>query len=437
MLIRRVKTRCHVEFAITGGLLCSLTLTGCANPSVSSTPSSPPAVVVTKVVRRSVPIYGEYVAQIQAEESVEIAARVEGNLAATNFEEGRQVKKGQVLYWIDPAEYEAKVASARAALAKAESTLTQAKELVAVRQAAAELEQQRALLAKSEQDVARYRPLVSKHAIPEEELDTAIASAQVNRANVDAADANLQNQVTNTKAQIEVGTSEVQSAKAELTQAELNLSYCTIRAPFDGLIGRTRVHPGALVSHGGATVLNEVVAIDPVQVTFGIPETSYLAVKHRNGSARGVPDAVRTLEAELVLADDSVYPLKGRFKLADSAIDQKTGTLAIVLTFANPDGVLRPNGFGRVRLVVDRAENAALIPPKAAIEQQGGTAVLVVGTDNKVSQRTVVLGAQVDNLVIVTQGLEAGERVIVEGQQKARPGATVIAKDASLTEERK
>jgi membrane fusion protein (multidrug efflux system) len=361
---------------------------GCHNNNQpSQTEVAPPAVVVARVVQQTVPIYGEFVAQVQPEASVDIVARVEGVLQQMNFKEGELVKEGQVIYRIDPAPYQAQVDQAKAAL-----------------------EQQEALHAKSQQDVARYTPLAARKAIPQQDLDSALSSNRVNQANVDG-------------------------AKAALVQAELNLSYCTIRAPFDGLIGQTKAYPGALVSHGGATVLNTVVAINPVRVSFGVPESGYLSVRRRNLSARTASPEIRALEAHLILADNSVYPLPGRFKLADSSIDPKTGTLTVVFDFPNPDGLLRPNGFGRVRLVTGLAENALLIPQKSVIEQQGGTAVLVVGEDNKVAQRTVVLGPQFEASVIVRQGLKPGDRVIVEGQQKARPGQPVAPRENALTAE--
>lgn len=418
--------------------LALLSTVGCKDSGGGGAAASsepPPAVVATKVIERTVPIYGEFVGQIQAAAAVDIVARVEGVLTEMNFTEGQPVQEGQVLYVIDSAEYQAKVDSAKAALNKAESALQQAQAQVGVRMAQAELAQQKALLTKSQQDVARFEPLVDQRAVPRQELDGARASVSVNQANVDASDARLQNQVVNTRAQIELGKADVESAKAALTQAELNLAYCAVRAPMNGLIGRTKAYPGALLSRGGPTVLNTLSAINPVQVSFGIPETAYLTVRRRNQGTTNRPPAVQQLEAELILADNTVYPFKGQFKMADSAIDQKTGTLTIVMSFPNPDGLLRPNGFGRVRLMVGKAENALLIPQKAVIEQQGGSAVFVIGEDNKVSQRTVVLGPQFESSIIVTQGLKAGERIIVEGQQKARPGMPVKPSETAITSE--
>lgn len=422
----------QLAFLLAASLVIGLA--GCqsaksGSPTAQTAP--PPAVVVSKAIQKTVPIYGEFVGQIQADASVDIVARVQGVLKELHFREGGPVQKDQVLYVIDPVEFQAKVDSARAALKKAETALKQSKEQSGVRQAKANVEQQKALLAKSEKDVARYQPLSKQRAIPQQDLDAALSSQRVNQANVDAAEAQLQNEMVNTEAQIGLNAADMESAKASLVQAELNLSYCTIRAPFAGLIGRTKVYPGALVG-GGATALNTLSRVNPVQVTFGIPETAYLQVRKRS---RGTPTGPPPIEAQLILADDSVYPFTGHIKLADSSIDQKTGTLTVVLTFVNPQGLLRPNGFGRVRLVTDNANDAILIPQKAVIEQQGGAAVFVVDDAGKVSQRTVVLGPQYESLVIVKQGLKFGDRVVVEGQQKARPGMPVRPVESPITAE--
>lgn len=408
-------------------------LTACQKPPAQTQAAAgpPPAVVVARVAQETVPVFGEFVGQIQAEASVDLVARVQGVLKEMNFKEGQPVQKDQVLYQIDPVEYQSKVDSAKAVLAKADSALRQSQLQTGVRQAKAELEQQNALLAKSKQDVNRYKPLVAQRAVPQQDLDGALASQQVNQANVDAAQARYENETVNTKAQIDLNTADLASAKASLAQAELSLSYCTIRAPFAGLIGRTKVFPGALVGGGAPALLNTLSTISPVQVTFGIPEAGYLSVRKRSIAAGSTSQPA--LEAQLILADGSIYPFKGHFKLADSAIDQKTGTLTIVMNFPNEQGLLRPNGFARVRLVTDTAKDALLIPQKAVVEQQGGSAVLIVNEDGKVVQRTVMLGPQVDTLVIVRQGVQKGERIIVEGQQKARPGSSVTAREQALT----
>ena len=333
-----------------------------------------PTVLVAPVLQKTVPVVAEMVARTDATASVDLVARVEGFLLKKSFQEGAMVEKDQVLYQIDPAKYDADVLSAKAQIAQAKANLVKAK-----------------------QDVERYKPLAASHAIPDQQLDQAVAAELVDQANV-------------------------QVAEAGLVEAQLNLSYCTIRSPFRGIIGKNQVDEGNLVGHGQATVLNTVSVLNPIKVTFGVPEAEYLKASRRNGKGLS-PDV------QMILADNTVYPLQGRLRFVNRAVDIKTGTLEVTGDFPNPSGLIRPNQFARVRMVYDTAENALLIPQKCVIEQQGAKAVYVVGPDNKVLQRTVTLGPTFENLFIVKEGLKAGERVIVEGLQKARPGAPVTPMD--------
>jgi len=345
--------------------------TGCAQKGAPAPAAPAPAVVVAQVVQKTVPVYAEFVARTDASSSVELVARVEGFLLAKSFQEGHVVHRGQVVYRIDSAQYDANVMSAKAKVAQAQAQLM-----------------------KADQDVERYRPLAAGHAIPQQDLDTALANQMASQA-------------------------DLQSAQAGLVQANLNLSYCTIVSPIEGIIGRSTVDTGNLVGRGSATVLDTVSTLDPIKVTFGIPEAGWLNLAKRRGKGSST-------EVRLVLADNSLYPRPGRFTFLDRAVDLKTGTLQVECEFPNPDGLIRPNQFGRVRVVSDTAQDAFLIPQKAVMEQQGAKAVYVVGPDNKVAQRTVVLGPVVRSWFIVSEGLKAGEQVIVEGQQKAHPGATVV-----------
>jgi len=215
-----------------------------------------------------------------------------------------------------------------------------------------------------------------------------------------------------------VAKADVEAAEASIIQAQLDLSYCTVRAPFAGLIGKNNVSEGNLVGHGQATVLATMSAIDPIKVIFGIPEAGFLYLKRRD-------PAQASTELQMVLSDNSIYPHKGRVKFIERAVDLKTGTLEVQGEFPNPDGLLRPNQFGRVRVVVATAADALLIPQKAVMEQQSSKVVLVVGSDDRVTQRSVTVGPAFEQCFIVTEGLKPGERVITEGQQKARPGMRV------------
>ena len=369
----------HGRWGLAALVLAAVGCTAKDAPRASSAAPGP-AVVVARVEQRTVPIQSEFVARTEAVATVDLVARVEGFLKEARFKEGQPVKKDQLLFLIDPRQYEANLTSARAKVSQA-----------------------KAQLGKARQDVERYKPLAAESAIPQQDLDTAIASEASAAADLEA-------------------------ANASLDKARLDLSYCTIRAPFDGLIGRINVYPGNLVGRGQPTVLSTISALDPIQVTFGIAEAGYLQYRRRFGK----PTAP---ELELVLADNSVYPHLGKFRMAERAIDLKTGTLTIMSDFPNPDGVIRPNQFGRVRLVVDTAEGALLVPQKAVTEQQSAKVVLVVGEGNKVAHRTVTLGARYRDSVIVTDGLKAGELVIVEGHQKARPGMVVSPTDQPVSQE--
>ena len=208
----------------------------------------------------------------------------------------------------------------------------------------------------------------------------------------------------------------------------LNVSYCTITSPIDGLIGQRLVSVGNLVGRGEPTLLATVSALDPLRVSFALSETEYLMVARRVGQS-----ATRPLPIDLILADGTVFPHKGRVTIASRAVDPKTGTLTLIAEFPNPQGLIRPGQFGRVRGVIDTIENAILIPQIAVMEEQSARTVYVVEPGNKVAVRTVALGERYGNLVIVKEGVKPGELVIVEGLQKVRPGMTVTTTEKGLT----
>ncbi len=335
----------------------------------------PPTVVVTDVVQKTVPIYGDFVAQIDAKETVEIRARVQAFLEAQHFTEGTVVNKDQLLFTLDKREYQAKLAQAKA-----------------------QLEVAMARLGKTETDERRLKPLAERRAVPQQDYDDAAANLLSAKAGVSA-------------------------AKSQVEEAELSLSYCTIKSPIKGLIGKRLVAPGNLVGKGEATLLDTVSSIDPIRVNATISEAEYLNYfgQQQKKGAR----SPRASELELVLADGSVYPYKGKFVIVDRAVDLKTGTLTIISEFPNPQGQLRPGQFGRVRAAVDLAENAILVPKRAVQEIQGMKSVLVVGADNMVGLRTIKPGETVGDMQIVLDGVKPGDRVIVDGVQKARPGSKV------------
>ena len=388
----------------------------------------PPAVVVVQVVQRNAPIMREFVARTEAVPTVEIRARVPGVLEQVRFREGSLVNKGEVLFVIQQAEYKASVQAADALLAKAQADLSRARDASIIDRSRANLEQAKADLGKARNDVARYRPLAQEKAIPQQDLDTAISSEQAAAAKVDAYEAALKDTVLQQRTAIQLAEASVESAKASLIQAKLNLSYTTVESPVAGIIGKLNVDQGNLVGKGEATLLATVSALDPMFVDFSITEADYLrVVKRAPWVARGevrrdVPPAL-----ELILADGTTSPHKGRYVFVDRAIDVKTGTIQVRAEFPNPEKTLRPGQFGRVRLVYEDVPNAILVPQIAVQELQGAKTVLVVGDGDKVAQRTVTLGDTYKDYYLISNGLKPGERVIVEGIQKARPGMQVKA----------
>ena len=273
------------------------------------------------------------------------------------------------------------------------------------------------------------KPLAARRAVPQQDYDDALANLEGARADVESRRASLNTAVVNQKSNVQQAEAAIQAARAAIAQAELNLSYCTIRSPIEGLIGERKVAPGNLVGKGEATLLDTVSTIDPIRVYMSLSEAEYLrlfAFQKKTQAAAGAA-------LELMLADGSVYPHKGRAVIADRALDTKTGTLSIIAEFPNPEGLLRPGQFGRVRAATEVVENAILVPQRAVQEIQGTKTVLVVGPDNLVAMRTISPGVSVGDLLIVVDGLKLGERVIVDGIQKARPGSPVNPSVAGST----
>jgi len=279
-----------------------------------------------------------------------------------------------------------------------------------------------ARLNKANQDVKRLKPLAEQRAVPQQDYDNALAEQQAAQADVQGRQASVNTAKVNQTAAIEQAKAAVEAANANIRQAQLNVDYCTITTPIDGIAGIRQVAPGNLVGQGEATLLTTVSKVDPMRVYVAISEADYL--KYQALKSQGKLQG-RNAQLELVMADGSTFPEKGHFIIADRAVDLKTGTLSLVAEFPNPKALMRPGQFGRVRLAATVAENALLVPQKAVTEIQGTQVVYVVGPENKVAQRSVTLGDRVGADYIVTEGVKAGDRIVVEGLQKARPGTTV------------
>jgi len=349
--------------ACLGAAVVLLTSCGSSEHSVKAAgPSEAPAVsvVVAPVVQKTVPLFTELTARTDATDTVEIRARVKSFLLTQTYTEGTMVKAGQVLFTLDKREYEAQLLQAQAQLAKAQADLGQAQEKSVVEVAYANMQIAVAHLNKADQDVKRLKPLAEVKAVPQQDYDDALASQQAAQADVEARKAALSTSKVNQGAGIQSGEAAVQAANASIRQAKLNIEYCTITSPVAGIAGIRQVAPGNLVGQSDATLLATVSNVNPMRVYLSISEREYLTYSRMKseGKLRGGRDL------QLVLADGSTFPEKGRIIIADRAVDLKTGTLSLVAEFPNPKAVLRPGQFGRVRLAATTAENALLVLKK-------------------------------------------------------------------------
>jgi membrane fusion protein, multidrug efflux system len=365
--------------AIAATLIACLTLAAAAACSKKEPPPPPPPEVqVAEVTQKDVPIYIELVGSTLGSEDVEIRVRVEGYLSSMNFTEGSFVKKGQLLYKIDPQQFQAALSQAQANLATAKSRLE-----------------------KTNNDVARYKPLAEQKAVSQQELDNALSAQEAARFQVTAYD-------------------------ALVDKAKLDLAYTTISSPIDGLIGTTQKKVGSLIGRGENTLLNTISQINPILFRCAIAEAEYLRIARRSQQSGKPGDKIANVE--LILADGTVHPHKGRLDSVERAVDPTTGTLTGQFSFPNPERILRPNQYGRARFVTDVKQDAVLVPQLAVQEIQGLYSVMVVKPDAAVEQRMVKAGERVGNLWIIDSGLKPGEKVIVEGIQKVKPGVQVTAK---------
>ena len=338
-----------------------------------------PVVEVEPVGTDDIEIYGEYVGRIRAQQFVEIRARVEGFLEKMLFEEGTYVRRGQPLFIIDPKVYEARVNKARAQLNK-----------------------DKALAQKAERDLQRIRPLYEQNAASQLDLDNAVAS-------------------------YESATAAVAMSEADLTQAETALSYTTVSSPISGYISERSVDIGTLVSPNGKSLLATVVKSDTVRVDFSMTGLDYLKSRARNVNL-GQKDSTRKWDPyiTITLADNTQYPLRGLVDFADPQVDPETGTFSVRAEMANPDHILLPGQFTKVKLLLDVREDAVVVPTKALVIEKGGAYIYVVRPDSVVEKRFVETGPEIpDNKMVVERGLSPEERIVVEGYHKLQHGMKV------------
>jgi len=407
------------EIALLGVLAAFLT--GCQTKVVAANGAPPPLpVAVVKVVPEDAAIYHDYAAQTFARDLVEVRGRVDGYVEKRHFQVGSDVQAGQPLYTLDLRPYRAEVDKAKGELDQAAANQEFAKRQVLLIQAQADLAQAKANRLKAQQDVARLEPLVTQKAASKQDLDNALAALEANDANVRAKEANVEQNRLSTTAQIDTSKAQVATAQATLRGAELNLGYALISAPISGRIGDSLVQVGGLVTRASPQPLTTIVPLDTIWVRFQMSEAEYLAYEKKVGAAD-----ILKMPLELVLADNSVHPFPGSIQNTVNSVDPRTGTLEMQATFPNPQHSILPGQFGRVRMRAEDRKDALLVPQRAVQELQGLQSVLTVGADNKVLARNVVTGERVGDRTEIVQGLKAGDRVIVEGLQKSRPGMVV------------
>jgi membrane fusion protein (multidrug efflux system) len=368
-------TRFHAATLCTALLL----LGGACQKDGAVQKAKPAKVIVQKVEVSDVPIYAEFVGTIDGFQNAEIRARTPGYVEKVHYTEGSPVKKGDLLFTIDPILAQASVTSASGALEGA-----------------------KAVLAKTDADLARVKPLFASGAASRMQLDDAVAAQQA-------------------------ATARLLAMQGSLQTASANLSYTKIQSPIDGVAGLAKVRIGNLVGQSEPTLLTTVSTLDPVRVRFAISENQYLKIADRLAELQveAAQNPNREGQLVLMLADGREYPHKGRVAVIERQIDISTGTLAFEALFPNPDQTLRPGQFAKVRARADTKHGVVLVPQRAVRELQGTQMIGVVGADNKVEMRTVIATDRVGSNWVVDKGLKGGDRVVVEGLLKARPGEVV------------
>ena len=394
---------------------------GCGKPAVQAAAGAPMAVMVETAERRQVPIMLELAARVEAIATVDIRANVSGRLTEMSFREGSVIKKGQMLFRIDARRYEAEVQAAEAAVEKAEADLEMAREQQHLVNAQSALRQAEANLLRANQDAERLKPLAARRAVPQRDLEAAIAVQSSAVAAVEDARATVRTTTVGDRMGLRQAQANLVAARAALDQAKLDVEQTAVRAPISGLIGRLEVSVGNYVERGDPRLLATIAQADPINVGFSIPETLYIH------TTTGRVDHEALNHIELILADNTTYPFQGRYTTLGRAMDEKTGTLAMVAQFSNPRDVLLPGMSGRVRFAVESRPNAVLVSERAVFDAKGSQAVYVVGPDKKVAPRSVVTEGSYKGRSIITKGLGGGETVIVEGITKLRPGESVTA----------
>jgi membrane fusion protein (multidrug efflux system) len=379
-----------------------LALAGGCQKDEKTGPPGPPAVEVVDVAQKDVPVYYEWVGTLDGFVNATIRAQVTGYLVKQNYRDGDLVKKGQVLFEIDPRTFEAALAQAKGTLDQTKGTLDQSK---------AGVEVQEAHWATAKANLARVKPLAEQNAVSQKDLDDAVGMEQSTRASLLAS-----------RSSVVAAQASVAAAQAAVDKAQLDLGFTKIISPIDGIAGIAKAQIGNLVGPGSTEELTTVSTVDPIKVYAAISEQEYLKAAERQSAQR------ERLGLEMILADGSLYPRRGEIAFADRQVDVRTGTIRVASIFPNPNNMLRPGQFARIRAEIEVKKGALVIPQRAVTELQGKYLVAVVGPENKVSIKQVKAGARAGQLWVIEQGLQAGEKVVAEGTQKVREGMVVNPK---------
>ena len=352
-----------------------------------------PDVQIVPVEQKDVQIYVEHIGTLDGFVNADVRAQVTGYLMRQAYQEGAFVRQGQLLFQIDPRPFQAALDQAKGQLAQAQASLANAE----------------AVQGRTQLDVNRYGPLAREQAASQQDLDNAVQNNLAAKANVATA-----------KAQIATDEAAVETA-------QINLDFTRLIAPIDGIAGQAQLQVGALVTPASG-VVTTVSTVNPIKVFFTVSEGEWLEWRQRYPSETSTEAAAKALHLQLILADGSTYPREGTFDFADRQVDVGTGAIRIAALFSNPDAILRPGGYARVRAVIRTERDALVVPQRAVSELQGSYQVAVVDQENKVSIRPVKVGDTSGSEWVISEGLKAGERVIAEGVQKVRPGMVVSPK---------
>ena len=387
-------------YSLLSVLLAGLLLFGCGKEQ--KVQPQAPIVEVVEVTQKDVPVYSEWVGTLDGIVNATIRAQVQGYLIKQNYKEGDFVHKSQVLFEIDPREYQAALDQARSALQQSKAALEQAK---------ADVSRQEARWDTAKANLKRIRPLAEQNAVSQKDLDDAVGVELSNRSAVDAA-----------KAAVIAAEAQILGAQAAVEKAQLNLGFTRITSPIDGIAGIAKAQIGNLVGPGSIEELTTVSTVDPIKCYASLSEQEYMRAMERRSKQVG------KAPLELILSDGTTYPHKGEFAFADRQVDVRTGTIRVATTFPNPQNLLRPGMFSRIRAEMGIKKAALVIPQQAVTEIQGKYLVAVVSPDNKVSIKQVKVGQWFGQLWVIDEGLQTGEKVVAEGTQKVREGMVVSPK---------